>query len=155
MNNLQLSMGVNTWCNANSVSFKSHSIRVTFKICAVLGAQGVCATGFRCAQGNQHCAKFESTLIEWHLKLTLLALHQVFTPCCIIQYTKSTCTLVFALICNKNHEFHFNASATLLFSCIQNIWFGCYPQNTKLVLSWKWSNFSTILSLNGLCLVCT
>ena len=53
-------MGVNTWCNANSVSFKSHSIRVTFKICAVLGAQGIRATGFRRAQGNQHCAKFES-----------------------------------------------------------------------------------------------
>ena len=52
--------GVNTWCNANSISFKSHSIRVTFKICAVLGAQGIRATGFRRAQGNQHCAKFES-----------------------------------------------------------------------------------------------
>ena len=53
-------MGVNTWCNANSVSFKSHSIRVTFKICTVLCSQGICATGFRHAQGNQHCAKFES-----------------------------------------------------------------------------------------------
>ena len=53
-------MGVNTWYHANSVSFKCHSIRVTFKICAVLGAQGIRATGFRRAQGNQHCAKFES-----------------------------------------------------------------------------------------------
>ena len=44
----------------NSVSFKSHSIRVTFKICAVLGAQGIRATGFKRAQGNAHCAKFES-----------------------------------------------------------------------------------------------
>ena len=35
-------------------------IRVTFKICAVLGAQGIRATGFRRTQGNQHCAKFES-----------------------------------------------------------------------------------------------
>ena len=34
--------------------------RVTFKICAVLGAQGIRATGFRRAQGNQDCAKFES-----------------------------------------------------------------------------------------------
>ena len=33
---------------------------MTFKICAVLGAQGIRATGFRRAQGNQHCAKFES-----------------------------------------------------------------------------------------------
>ena len=46
--------------NANSISFKSHSIRVTFKICAVLAAQGIRATGFRLAQGNQHCPKFES-----------------------------------------------------------------------------------------------
>ena len=33
---------------------------MTFKICAVLGAQGIRATGFRHAHGNQHCAKFES-----------------------------------------------------------------------------------------------
>ena len=36
--------------------FKSHSISVTFKFCAVLGAQG-----FKRAQGNAHCAKFESS----------------------------------------------------------------------------------------------
>ena len=40
--------------------FKSYSISVTFKFCAVLGAQGIRATGFKCAQGNAHCAKFES-----------------------------------------------------------------------------------------------
>ena len=40
--------------------FKSHSISVTFKFCAVLGAQGIHATGFKRAQGNAHCAKFES-----------------------------------------------------------------------------------------------
>ena len=40
--------------------FKSHAISVTFKFCAVLGAQGIPATGFKCAQGNVHCAKFES-----------------------------------------------------------------------------------------------
>ena len=28
--------------------------------CAVLGAQGIRATGFKHAQGNAHCAKFES-----------------------------------------------------------------------------------------------
>ena len=55
-----LSMRMNFYNRHNSVSFKSHSIRVTFKICAVLGAQGIRATGFRRAQGNQHCAKFES-----------------------------------------------------------------------------------------------
>ena len=57
---LNLFRGLNTWCHSNSVSFKSHSIRVTFKICAVLGAQGIRATGFKRAQGNAHCAKFES-----------------------------------------------------------------------------------------------
>ena len=36
-----------------------HSISVTF-FCAVLGAQGIRATGFKRAQGNAHCAKFES-----------------------------------------------------------------------------------------------
>ena len=40
--------------------FKSYSISVTFKFCAVLGAQGIRATGFKRAQGNAHCAKFES-----------------------------------------------------------------------------------------------
>ena len=34
--------------------FKSHSISVTFKFCAVLGAQGIRAMGFRRAQCNQH-----------------------------------------------------------------------------------------------------
>ena len=59
-------MGLNTWCHSNSVSFKSHFIRVTFKICTVLGAQIIRATGFRHAQGNQHCAKFES-----HTRVTI------------------------------------------------------------------------------------
>ena len=40
--------------------FKSHSISITFKFCAVLGARGIRATGFKRAQGNAHCAKFES-----------------------------------------------------------------------------------------------
>ena len=43
-------MGLNTWCSDNK----------SMKFCAVLGAQGIRAMGFRCAQGNQHCAKFES-----------------------------------------------------------------------------------------------
>ena len=30
------------------------------KFCTVLGAQGIRATGFKRAQGNAHCAKFES-----------------------------------------------------------------------------------------------
>ena len=51
---------MNFYNHHNSISFKSHSIRVTFKICAVLGAQGIHATGFKRAQGNAHCAKFES-----------------------------------------------------------------------------------------------
>ena len=42
-------MGLNTWC---------HSISVTF-FCALLGAQGIRATGFKRTQGNGHWAKFE------------------------------------------------------------------------------------------------
>ena len=30
------------------------------KFCAVLGAQGIRASGFKRAQGNTHCTKFES-----------------------------------------------------------------------------------------------
>ena len=43
-------MGLNTWCSDNSVRFN----------CAVLGAQGIRATGFKRTHGNAHCAKFES-----------------------------------------------------------------------------------------------
>ena len=39
--------------------FKSHSISVTFKFCAVLGAQGIHATGFKRKQGKAHYTKFE------------------------------------------------------------------------------------------------
>ena len=41
--------------------FKSYSISVTFKFCAVLGTQGIRAMGFKRAKGNTHCAKFESS----------------------------------------------------------------------------------------------
>ena len=53
-------MGLNIWCSPNSVNFKSHSISVTFKFWAVLGAQGIHAMWFKCTQGNVHCSKFES-----------------------------------------------------------------------------------------------
>ena len=39
--------------------FKSHSISVTFKFCAILGAQRIPTMGFNHAQGNAHCAKFD------------------------------------------------------------------------------------------------
>ena len=42
--------GLNTWCSDNK----------SMKFCAVLSAQGIRATGFKRAQGNTHCAKFES-----------------------------------------------------------------------------------------------
>ena len=42
-------MGLNTWCSNKSMKF-----------CAVSGAQGIRATGFKHAQGNANCAKFES-----------------------------------------------------------------------------------------------
>ena len=42
--------GLNTWCSYNK----------SMKFCAVLGAQGIRATGFKRTLGNAHCAKFES-----------------------------------------------------------------------------------------------
>ena len=42
--------GLNTWCSDNQ----------SMKYCAVLDAQGIRATGFKGAQGNAHCTKFES-----------------------------------------------------------------------------------------------
>ena len=42
--------GRNTWCSDNK----------RMKFCAVLGAQGICAMGFKRAQGNVHFSKFES-----------------------------------------------------------------------------------------------
>ena len=59
--------------------FKSHSISVTFKFCAVLGAQGIRATGFKRAQGNAHCAKFESNTnrmtFEYALNMMIVKVH--------------------------------------------------------------------------------
>ena len=43
--------GLNTWCSDNK----------SMKFWGVLGAQGIRATGFKHAQGNKHCTKFEST----------------------------------------------------------------------------------------------
>ena len=41
----------------------------------MLGAQGIGATGFKRAQGNAHCAKFESNTNRFTFDL-----HQVFRP---------------------------------------------------------------------------
>ena len=53
-------LGLNTWCSANSIGFKSHSISVTFKFCAVRVA--LCSLEPRSTDslGTQHRAKFES-----------------------------------------------------------------------------------------------
>ena len=59
--------------------FKSYSISVTFKFCAVLGAQGIRATGLKRAQGNAHCAKFESNTnrmtFEYALNMMIVKAH--------------------------------------------------------------------------------
>ena len=56
-------MGLNTWCSANSISFKSHSISVTFKFCAVRVA--LCALEPRSTDslGTQHRAIFHALII--------------------------------------------------------------------------------------------
>ena len=70
--------------------FKSHSISVTFKFCAVLGAQGIHATGFKRTQGNAHCAKFESNTnrltFEYGPSMMIVKVH----PLCIHRYTQTS-----------------------------------------------------------------
>ena len=70
--------------------FKSYSISVTFKFCAVLGAQGIRATGFKHAQGNAHCAKFESNTnrltFEYAPSMMIVKVH----PLCIHRYTQTS-----------------------------------------------------------------
>ena len=53
-------MGLNIWCSDNSISLKSSPVSDSFKFFVVLVNQGIHATGFKHAQGNAHCAKFES-----------------------------------------------------------------------------------------------
>ena len=106
---------MNFYNHHNSVSFKSHSIRVTFKICAVLGAQGIRATGFKRAQGNAHCAKFEShtnrvTFETNAIRMTssVQALYwkimfKDFLPACIkAVYPYELCWLILALLSSNN-----------------------------------------------------
>ena len=87
-------MGMNTWCNANSVSFKSHSIQAgwdearwakwlsKFVQCWVPRESVLRDSGTHKATSTAQ--NYKVTLIEWHLKLTLLALNQVFTPVILI-----------------------------------------------------------------------
>ena len=51
---------MNFYNHHNSVSFKSHSISVTFKFCAVLVALCALEPCSTDSLGTQHCAKFES-----------------------------------------------------------------------------------------------
>ena len=80
---------LNIWCSDNSFSFKSLSIRSAFKFCAALGNQEIRATKFKPAQGNKHCAKFESTTNRWTFEINII----ITTPCiqahCKLIYFKS------------------------------------------------------------------
>ena len=80
LNRSIITWGLNTWCHSNSVSFKSHSIIVTFKFCAVCVA--LCALEPRSTDslGTQH-QNLNVTLIEWH---------QVFTPYVYIFFETDT-----------------------------------------------------------------
>ena len=51
---------MNLYNHHNSVSFKSHSISVTFKFCAVLVALRALEPRSTDSLGTQHCANFES-----------------------------------------------------------------------------------------------
>ena len=64
-------------------------IRVTFKICAVLGAQGICATGFRHAQGNQRCAKIESHTTIVTFETNAISITSSIHALCLLTVTPS------------------------------------------------------------------
>ena len=51
---------MNFYNHHNSVSFKSHSISVTFRFCAVLVALRALEPRSTDSLGTQHCANFES-----------------------------------------------------------------------------------------------
>ena len=75
---------MNFYNHHNGSIFKSHSISVSFKFCAVLGAQGIHATGFKRAQGNAHCAKFESNTnrmtFEYAPNMMIVKVHPQYLP---------------------------------------------------------------------------
>ena len=54
------SMRMNFYNHHNSVSFKSHSISVTFRFCVVLVALRALEPRSTDSLGTQHCANFES-----------------------------------------------------------------------------------------------
>ena len=56
-------MGLNSWCHSNSVSFKSHSISVTLKFCAVRVALSALEPRSTDSLGTQH-QNLNVTLIE-------------------------------------------------------------------------------------------
>ena len=62
--------------------------KVTFKICAVLGVQGIRAMG-RCAQGNQHCTKFESHTNRVTFETNAISVISSVHPLCILFFLKN------------------------------------------------------------------
>ena len=64
VNNWQLQAIFGMLSKSKSVAYYGREHLVSFYQCyiqiLVLGAQGIRATGFKRAQGNAHCAKFES-----------------------------------------------------------------------------------------------
>ena len=65
--------------------YNHHSISVIFKFCAVLGAQGIRATGFKRAQANQDCAKFESHTNRVTFETNAIRMISSIRALCIIQ----------------------------------------------------------------------
>ena len=60
---------------------------MTFKICPVLGAQGIRAMGFRRAQGNQHWEKFESHTNRVSFETNAIMMIVKVHPLCMYVYT--------------------------------------------------------------------
>ena len=97
-------LGMNTWCNANSVSFKCHSISVTFKFCAVLVA--LCAPEPRSTDslGTQHCANFESHSNRVTFETNAISI-----------------TSSIHAQCHSILEKRFNELTSMLLSCMKNL----------------------------------
>ena len=124
--------------------FKSYSISVTFKFCAVLGAQGIRATGFKRPQGNEHCAKFESNTnrmtFEYALNMMIVKVHPQYWI--ILEFSRSLFE---------------NDDATILFHTTQHKTYypilgtpnKNLPSESSTSHNSKWSHHTKIFNIDG------
>ena len=94
-------MRMNFYNHHNSISFKSHSISVTFRFCAVLVALRALEPRSTDSLGTQHCANFEShsnrVTFETNAIMVIVKVHPLY------QVYRS-CTSKFEHLCTKLKE---------------------------------------------------